>query len=178
LPPRSRRPEPGDEADDVVDLGIVVKPHGLKGEVWLDLGTDAPERLPELPGLTVMGPGGARPATVEYVHGITGGRAIVKLEGINERDAAEAIRDHVLQVARATLPPPPDGAYYEYQIVGLRAVTAAGADLGRVRQVLRTGANDVYETEKALIPAIASVVREIDLERGEMVVEDVDGLLK
>ncbi len=178
MPPRSRRPEPDDEADDVVDLGIVVKPHGLKGEVWLDLGTDAPERLPELRGLSLRGPGGARPASVQYVRGLTGGRAIVKLAGINDRDAAESIRDHVLQVARATLPPPPDGAFYEFQLVGLRVVTVAGADLGRVQQILRTGANDVYETERALVPAIASVVREIDLERGEMVVEDIDGLLK
>jgi len=157
---------------------VVVKPHGLTGEVWLDLGTDAPERLPELPALNLAGPAGARPAVVEYVHGITGGRVIVKLEGIDDRDAAEAIRDHVLQVARAALPPPPDGTFYEFQLVGLRVVTAAGADLGRVQRILRTGANDVYETERALIPAIASVVRTIDLERGEMVVEDVDGLLK
>ena len=84
----------------------------------------------------------------------------------------------MLQVAREELPPPPDGAFYEFQIVGLRVVTAAGADLGRVQHILRTGANDVYETERALIPAIASVVRAIDLERGEMVVEDLDGLLK
>ncbi len=173
-----RPPEAGDEADDVVDLGIVVKPHGLKGEVWLDLGTDAPERLPELSALKLAGPCGPRPVVVEQVRGITGGRAIVKLKGIDDRDAAEGIRDCVLQIARAALPAPPDGAFYEFQIIGLRVVTAAGTDLGRVQQVLRTGANDVYETERALIPAIASVVREISLERGEIVVEDIEGLLK
>ncbi len=159
-------------------LAVIVKPHGLKGEVWVDLGTDEPERLPELSVLELSGPGGARPAQIEYVHGITGGRAIIKIEGIDDRTAAEKVRNFELRTPRAELPPPPEGTYYEFQIIGLRVVTTAGRDLGRVREVLRTGANDVYETELALIPAIASVVREIDIEGGRIVVEDIDGLLK
>lgn len=159
-------------------LAVIVKPHGLKGEVWVDLGFDEPERLPQLSALELTGPSGARPVSVEYVHGITGGRAIIKIEGIDDRTAAEQVRNFTLSIAREELPPPPEGTYYEFQIIGLRVVTTAGRDLGRVREVLRTGANDVYETERALIPAIASVVREIDIEGGRIVVEDIDGLLK
>ncbi len=161
-----------------MELAVVVKPHGLQGEVSVSLNTDFPERLAGWPSLELAGPGGARPVRVETVRGITGGRAIVKLDGIEDRDAAEAIRGHVLQVEQSDLPPAPDGAFYEFQIIGLRVVTTGGEDLGRVREVLRTGANDVYETERALIPAIEDVVREIDLERGEIVVADIEGLLK
>lgn len=156
----------------------MVKPHGLRGEVWLELSTDFPERLMRQASVELAGPHSARPVRIQGVRSIAGQRAIVKLLGVDDRSAAEAIRGHVLRVERTAVPPPPDGAYYGFQIVGLRVVSTTGRDLGRVREILRTGANDVYETDRALIPAIADVVREIDLERGEILVEDVEGLLK
>lgn len=159
-------------------LATVVKPHGLGGEVWVDLHTDFPERLTQWPELALVGRGGTRTVRVEHVHGLTGGRAIVRLSGIEDRDAAEGIRGARLEVDEAELPPPPEGEFYEFQIIGLRVVTTSGRDLGRIEQILRTGANDVYETDRALVPAIADVVLEIDLDRGEMLVADIDGLLK
>lgn len=159
-------------------LATVVKPHGLAGEVWVDLNTDFPERLADRPELALVGRHGARAVRVESIHGLTGGRAIIKLSGIDDRKAAEAIRGARLEIEEAELPPPPEGEFYEFQIIGLRVVTTGGRDLGRVEQILRTGANDVYETERALIPAIADVVLDINLERGEIVVAEIDGLLK
>lgn len=159
-------------------LATVVKPHGLGGEVWVDLHTDFPERLMQWTELALVTRGGARTVRIEDLRGLTGGRAIVKLSGIGDRDAAEAIREARLEVEEAELPPPPEGEFYEFQIIGLRVVTTGGRDLGCVEQILRTGANDVYETDRALIPAIADVVHQIDLERGEIVVADIDGLLK
>lgn len=159
-------------------LATVVKPHGLAGEVWVDLNTDFPERLAERPELTLVGRGGARAVRIEHLHGLTGGRAIIKLSGVEDRKAAEAIRGARLEIEEAELPPPPEGEFYEFQIIGLRVVTTGGRDLGRVEQILRTGANDVYETAQALIPAIADVVLDINLERGEIVVAEIDGLLK
>ncbi|MGC9318556.1 MAG: ribosome maturation factor RimM [Armatimonadota bacterium] len=155
----------------------MVKPHGLDGEVWVDLNTDFPERLPEWSELQLVGSGGIRAARVEYIRGITGGRCIVKLEGVEDRDQAEALRAATLRVQRDAVPPPPDGEFYDFQILGLRVVTADGRDLGRVRDILRTGANDVYETDRALIPAVDTFIKAIDLERGEMVVQEVDDLL-
>ncbi|MEA3402211.1 MAG: ribosome maturation factor RimM [Armatimonadota bacterium] len=163
---------------DYIELATVVKPHGLDGEVWVDLNTDFPERLPQWSDLQLVGPAGARQARVEYIRGITGGRCIVKLQGVEDRDQAEEIRAASLQVRRHAVPPPPDGEYYDFQILGLRVVTADGCHLGRIRDILRTGANDVYETDRALIPAVDRYIKEIDLERGEMVVQEVDDLLE
>ncbi len=159
-------------------LAAVVKPHGLRGEVWVDLNTDFPERLPEWPALEIVGNGEPGRAKVEYVKGIVGGRCIVKLKGVDDRDQAEAIRNQILRIARSEIPPPPEGAYYDFQIVGLRVVTTDGRDLGRIVQIMRTGANDIYETETGiLIPAVEDVVREIDLDEGRVIIEAVEGLL-
>jgi 16S rRNA processing protein RimM len=157
---------------------VVVKPHGLNGEVWVDLNTDFPERLPEWPALEMVGKGAPRRAKVEYVKGIVGGRCIVKLEGVGDRDQAEAVRGQALRIARKDVPALPEGSYYDFQIVGLQVVTTDGRDLGRVAQILRTGANDIYELDsEVLLPAIDDVIREIDLEEGRIVVEPVEGLL-
>lgn len=158
-------------------LATVVKPHGLHGNVWVELNTDFPERLPEWPALEIVGPDGADRARVKGVKGIVGSRCIVNIEGVDDRDQAEAIRGHLLRIRRSDIPDLPEGSYYDFQIIGLRVMTTAGRDLGEVRAVLRTGANDVYETDEVLIPAIEDVIREIDLERGRMVIEEVEGLL-
>ncbi|MFW5867459.1 MAG: ribosome maturation factor RimM [Armatimonadota bacterium] len=161
-----------------IELASVVKPHGLNGEVWVDLNTDFPERLPEWPALEIVGKSGPARAQVEYVKGIVGGRCIVKLEGVDDRDQAEAIRNQILRIERPDIPPPPEGAHYDFQIIGLRVVTTDGRDLGRVEQILRTGANDIYELDsEILIPAVSNVVQEIDLDEGRIVIEPMEGLL-
>jgi len=154
----------------------VVKPHGLEGELRLELFTDFPDRLQ---GREVMlsGPGGARTVRVLGLRGLTGSRAIARLEGIGGLEEARALQGSLLSVCREQIPDLPEGEYYEFQIVGLRVVTTDGRDLGRVTEVLRTGANDVYLTERLPVPAVDRFIRSIDLERGEIVVEGVDELL-
>jgi len=144
----------------------------------VDLNTDFPERLPEWPALEMVGRGAPRRATIEYVKGIVGGRCIVKLEGIDDRDQAEAIRGQALRIGRKDIPALPEGSYYDFQIVGLHVFTSDGRDLGRVTQIMRTGANDIYETDSGvLLPAISDVIREVDLDAGRIIVEPVEGLL-
>lgn len=159
-----------------MDLATVVKPHGLDGSVRVSLDTDFPERLPEWRDLEMVGPGGVQRARVQGVKGITGGRCIIKLEGVSDREQAEALRGNVLRIKLSDIPPLPDGCYYDFQIIGLQAVTTEGRDLGKVKAILRTGANDIYETDAGLIPAIESVVQEIDLENGRIVIQEVEGL--
>ena len=157
-------------------LARIAKPHGLTGEVSVQVFTDFPERMAGSE-VFVDGPGGDRLIRVETVRGLTGSRAILKLEGVADRDQAEKLRDSVLNVSRDRIPELPEGQYYDFQIVGLRVVTADGRDLGRITEVLRTGANDVYLTDQVLVPAVDRFIRSIDLERGAMVVEGLDELL-
>jgi len=100
-----------------------------------------------------------------------GKRYLLTLKGVATHQAAEALRGTNLLLLADDLGPLPQGVYYRWQIVGLRILLEDGAELGTVVEVISTGANDVYEVEqgdgrKVLIPAISSVVREIDLEAG------------
>jgi 16S rRNA processing protein RimM len=112
---------------------------------------------------------------------VHGGRYLIGLEGCTTRQAAEALRNEVLQCTVEDLGPLPEGVHYRWQIVGLRAVTDEQADLGVIADVFSTGANDVYEIvrpdgSRLLLPAISSVIRQIDLERGIVQVHLLPGL--
>jgi 16S rRNA processing protein RimM len=108
------------------------------------------------------------------------GLAYLKLSGVDDREAAFALRGQLLTVPESELEPLGEGQYYRFQLVGLVVHSTAGASLGRVTEVLTTGANDVYvvqgERGEILVPATDDIVKEIDLERGRMVIEEVPGL--
>jgi 16S rRNA processing protein RimM len=103
------------------------------------------------------------------------GRLVLKLEGIDDRSSAEELRGSDVDVLLEDAVPLPDGEYYWQQIIGLAVEDTAGRVLGRVNEILRTGANDVYVVSTAgreiLLPAIKDVVRLIDLDGGRMVVD-------
>jgi 16S rRNA processing protein RimM len=102
-----------------------------------------------------------------------GGRVpVLRLEGVDSRDAAERLLGRYLEVEAEPLP---DGALYWHQIVGLAVRDESGRELGQVVEVFRAGENEVYRVEKEgepdlLLPALRDVIRAIDLEAGRMTV--------
>ena len=91
-----------------------------------------------------------------------------------------------IKVGRDEVVPLPEGSYYIFELVGLECVTTTGVSLGRITDVLQTGANDVYVVKpnpgvttmsEILIPAIDEVVLDISLEKGQVLIELMDGLL-
>ncbi len=92
---------------------------------------------------------------------------LLQLEDIHDRDAAELMRGEVLFTRTDDLPPLPPGVYYFHQIEGLEVVTETGEILGRVKEILKTGANDVYVVQgpkgEVLLPAIPQVILEVRL---------------
>ena len=156
-----------------VTIGRITSIHGIKGELRVMPLTDFPERFAA--GAEVWLDG----APVRVRRGRQHGREmIVALEGIETRDAAEALRGKEL------LAPSPleldEGVFYQHDIIGLRAETPEGEALGLVAEVISTGANDVYvvrgERGELLLPAIEDVVREIDVANGRVIVELMPGL--
>lgn len=161
-------------------IGIVVGAHGVRGEVRVHPETDFPERFTRLEQVWLAPPHGeARLIRVLGARPHTGkGQVLLRLEGVQDREAVEALRGAGLYLRESELWPLPPGQYWEFQLVGLRVVTEEGRDLGPITAILRTGANDVYETPLALIPAVPTVVREVDLPGQRVVVGWVEGLLK
>lgn len=109
------------------------------------------------------------------------GAALLKLEGCHDRTSVEKLRGQLVQIPAEEAVPLEQDEYYVHQIVGLAVWTAEGEYLGRVGEVISTGANDVYvvrgEGREILIPALEDVVLEINLAQGRLVVELMEGLI-
>ena len=105
---------------------------------------------------------------------------MIQLEDCADREAAEAFRGQLIQIRTGEAAPPPPGSYYYHQIVGLSVVTEEGEALGEVTEILETGSNDVYvitgPTGELLLPALTSVILQIDLEAKRMTVHLLEGL--
>jgi 16S rRNA processing protein RimM len=161
------------DPETAVSIGRITSTHGIRGEVRVVPLTDFPERFDT----------GAHVWLDGAPHRVRRSRQqakelIVSLEGIDDRDAAEAVRGKELMAPAPT--PLDEGVFYQHDIVGLRAVTSQGEVLGRVAEVLSTGSNDVYVVQgdrgELLLPALDDVVREVDLASGRIVVDLLEGL--
>jgi len=102
------------------------------------------------------------------------------MEGVCDRDQAEALRGFEIYIPRSRLPETEPGTWYWHDLIGLEVYTIDGARIGRVDAMIETGANDVIVIRdtgsEILLPAIAKVVRDIDIDAGIMYVEVPEGL--
>jgi len=160
-------------------VGRVLRPHGVRGELRVEILTDYPDRL-SLHRVFYLG-SEPTPYPVESIR-FHRGAALIKLAGCDDRTTAETLRGQWVQIPIEDAVPLEGGEYYHFQVIGLEVVTTGGESLGRVAEVLDTGANDVYVVHgprgEVLIPAIEEVVRELDLEARRMIVEILPGLLE
>ncbi len=158
-------------------VGRIIAPHGIRGEVEVDIHTDFPERF--TPGAHVLAGEGKAPLVIESVRPYRK-RLLIKFREIPDRTRAETWRGAWLHVPVEEAWPLQEDEYYEYQIVGMDVWTEDGEYLGHVDHIIYTGANDVYvivgPEGEILIPAIKDVIREIDVEEGRMVVHLLPGL--
>lgn len=157
----------------------MLKPWSYRGELKIEILTDFPERFASL--RTVYVGDDAKRFSVESAR-LHGKAVLLKLEGIDSTQAAERLRNQMVQVPTEEAVELPKGELYLYQLLGLHVKSSTGEALGDIADVLDTaGANDVYVVrngeKEILVPAISSVVKEIDLEKGEMVVELLPGLI-
>ncbi len=159
-------------------IGRVLKPWGYRGELKIEIMTDFPDRFASLK--TVFLGEAAKPFAVEHAR-ITGKSVRLKLKGIDTPEAGARLRNQLVQIPTEEAVPLPPGHYYLYQLVGLRVKTTQGENIGQVVDILETGANDVYvvrnDDREILIPAIEPVVKKVDLENGELIIEPMEGLL-
>jgi 16S rRNA processing protein RimM len=174
-----------------VVVGRVGKPHGIRGEVTVELRTDEPDRrfaagavvhtrAPQ--GGEPQGPGRPTALTVRGTRWHQS-RLLVSFEEVRDRTEAEAVRGLLLAVDVDPAESPADPEeFYDHQLVGLDVVTAEGAQVGEVTEVLHGPGQDLLSVRAAdgreiLVPFVAQLVPEVDLEAGRVVVVDRPGLL-
>jgi 16S rRNA processing protein RimM len=160
-------------------VGILHRPHGVRGEMIMSVLTDFPERLK--PGTQLYLGVEHELVTIKSLRHHNRGQ-LIALEGYDSREAVGHLRNYELFVSAADRPPLPDGEYYLHQIIGLQVVTDQGQELGWVAEWIETGANGVYlvrdgEGNEVLLPDIDDVVLKIDLDNQQMIVHLLEGLL-
>ena len=158
-------------------VGLIERPRGLKGEIKVLPLTDFPQRFDPGARLFVAG----APRTVENSNWQKG-RVYLFIDGVADRESAESLRGELIEIPEGDRPSAGESFWYLDEIEGLHVVARNGAELGKIREVLQTGANDVYivdrgERRDLLVPALRDVVIEVDLGAGTMTVDLPDGLL-
>jgi len=167
-----------------VVIGQVRRPHGIRGEVRVEILTDYPERVVQRDYLYLAHP--QSPDDVERypLEAVRPHKGIllIKLGRIDDRDAAEELRGMLVQVPLAEAVPLEEDEYYHFQLIGTDVETETGEWLGRVADVLETGAHDVYVVRgprgEILLPAVEDVILELDIEMKKMTVHLLPGMLE
>ena len=146
----------------------------------MDVHTDFPERLRG--GTKVFLGDDHAPARIASTR-THGGALLVALRGLDSPEAVGYLRNTWVYVTAADRPPLPKGQVYHHQILGFRALAEDGRELGALTEILSTGANDVYvlkssEGKELLLPAIPDVILAINMEKREIRVHLLEGLIE
>jgi 16S rRNA processing protein RimM len=159
-------------------VGRVVRPHGVRGALVVEPVSQVIESL-QPNSIVLLGEHG-REYKIENIRPHRN-RFLMSVAGISDRNQAEAYRDIEVSISYEDSEPLDEDEYYYWQIIGLHVETEQGQGLGEVVNIIETGANDVYivqseSGEELLLPAIADVILEVDLEMERMVVRLLPGL--
>jgi 16S rRNA processing protein RimM len=183
-------------------VGRIGRPHGIRGEVTVEVRTDEPENrfaagavlrtAPAASGARAAAAASAPVAGIEPVRVPERlvvesarwhqGRLLVAFEGVHDRNVAEVLRDTLLQVDSDEVAPPSDpDEFHDHQLVGLRAETSAGELLGEVIRIDHAPASDLLVLRRpdgrtALVPFVKAIVPEVDLAGGRIVMDPPGGL--
>ena len=165
---------------ELLEIGRIIRPHGLAGRMKVLSYLESQDVLDAVAELFIGRR--AQDAIAFPLHAVQTGRGffILKLEGIEDKDAASMIVGSSVWMPSERMKKLPDGEYYWHEIIGLEVITQEGRILGRIESVFPTGSNDVYVcrgTEKEiLLPAIGDCILKIDKDHRIMVVRLLKGL--
>jgi len=169
-------------APERIVVGRIVKPHGTRGEVVVEVLSDAHDRFAAGARLEAGDPEGERsPLTVRKARRDRG-LLLVTFGQVSDRAAVERIRGALLSIPAAEVAPPAEGTYYEWQIRGLEVVDEGGHVLGTLDRVIERAGNDVWVIDtgdgEAMVPAVDEFIRSVDLESGRIVIHVIPGLFE
>lgn len=165
-------------------VGRVLKAHGITGEIVVEVHTDDPDAR-FAPGATLRAKGSDDQERSYVVDAVRehGGRLLVRLAGVDDREVADALRGSLFVVDSEDLPPidEPD-TYYDHQLEGLRVRTTTGQQVGTVAEVLHTAAGELLAVKRddggeVLVPFVSAIVTSVSLDDRRIEIDPPDGLL-
>ena len=159
-----------------VNVALILGSQGTSGEIRVKSYTDVPDRFNPGQELYVD----QVPYRITDSFPSRKDQMVLKLEGIDTPAAAQGLSGQWLTSPALDSPELSAGEFFHFQLMGLRARTEEGEELGTLREIIQTGSNDVYRVEKdgkeLLLPAISQVIRRVDLSAGVMVVKLLEGM--
>ncbi|XRQ03802.1 ribosome maturation factor RimM [Actinomadura welshii] len=161
-------------------VGRIGRPHGIRGEVAIDVRTDEPDSRFAAGTKVLTDPADTGPLTIERARRHSG-RLLVRFAGIGDRDAAEALRGTWLVVDPGDITPSADpDDFHDQELIGLAVVTTDGDDVGEVADILHHAQDLLVVRGSAgehLVPFVAAIVPEVDVPGGRLVIDPPPGLL-
>lgn len=163
-------------------VGRIGRAHGVRGEVAVDVRTDAADQRFAPGAELATDPPADQPLTVVATRWHSG-RLLVRFDGVDDRSAAEALRGTMLVADSAESPATAEDEWWDHELVGLVAVRPDGARLGEVREVVHAPGQDLLVVHRegggeALVPFVAAIVTAVDVAGGSLVVDPPEGLLE
>ncbi|MFF9395128.1 ribosome maturation factor RimM [Streptomyces griseoluteus] len=156
--------------------------HGIKGEVTVEVRTDEPESRLAPGAVLATDPASVGPLTIATGR-VHSGRLLLRFEGVGDRTGAEALRNTLLiaDVDPEEMPEDED-EYYDHQLIDLDVVTEDGTEVGRITEISHLPSQDLFIVERpdgseVLIPFVAEIVSEIDLDEQRAVITPPPGLI-
>lgn len=179
--PKNRR-NPGslmESEPEFLLAGKLLKPHGLKGELWFKADTDFPDLFSK--GCYVYVGKSYQKLLIHTIRS-AGEKILISFEDITSKDTARQLTNQNVYLLKEQMPVLEDSVYHHHQLIGLSVINKKEEKyLGKIVEIIQTGANDIYvvkpddlEKNETLIPAIEKYVLEINLETGVMVVNELD----
>jgi 16S rRNA processing protein RimM len=165
--------KPPDEDPDSVTIGVVLRPHGIKGEVVVEPLTDNEERFAQLEEVRLVRPSGSSSRLRVVSMFPHKGRLVIRFDGILGVDEAETLRGGELRIPIASLPELAAGSYYHHELRGLDVRIESGASIGTVTSLWETGPTPVLvihdgSGRETLLPLVDAFILEVDVKNGFM----------
>ena len=164
-----------------LEVGQIVNTFGIKGEVKVVPFTDDIKRFDNLKNVYVKTKKESKQYKIENVK-YHKNMVLIKLEGINNVENAETLRNAFLEIDRKDAVPLEEGTYFIADLIGAEVYTDEGKLLGKVEDIFNTGSNDIYVVKdelgkQILLPGIKEVIKEVLLEQEKIIVHLIPGLI-
>ena len=164
-----------------LEIGQIINTFGIKGEVKVFPLTDDIKRFDDLETVYVKNKKESQLYNIESIK-YHKNFVLIKFKGINTVEQAETLRNSYLEVDRAQAIPLNEGEYFIADLIGLEVYSDEGKLIGKVDDIYNTGANDIYVVKddlgkQTLLPGIKDVIKNVDLEKGQIIVHLIPGLI-
>jgi 16S rRNA processing protein RimM len=168
---------------DLVLIGEIAKPHGIRGEVKVYPYSEKPENFKHYKNVFLQEPAESGTKIYKVVKSrLQGKLVILQLESVVSREAAEALQGSKVWLEKTDFPKLDSGEYYWHQLEGLLVITESGQELGKVSKLFSTSAHDIMVVSGAgheyMIPVEGSIITNIDDQGGKIIISPPPGLLE